>query len=142
MGEHAKRSQYIRRKIDYSVFDDIGVGHKIYRSSSVDSNAAPSIDGSDTSMEAEAPLMEDRRDTLRRNSLSLGRSGTSLFKPGASKVRKFPSIPGKQVPLPKAPAGSLFPAIPESVPTISPPSTLGTQQKQPIVHQVLCTSKC
>ena len=128
-GEFMANPKYVRKRIDFNLFDDIGHGHKIHATSfnmnpeleRQQSITGGNFDGADMDSTTGSGLSLGRRSSFTKGSnyLSLGRGGkpndvrvTSNKRATASPMR-FPTVPST---FPRAP--SAFPVVPES-PTLS-----------------------
>ena len=125
-------TKYVRKRIDFNLFDDVGHGHKIHatlfnmippgleRQSSIIGSGGNFENYKDFDTESFAGSEHSAKgSTLERRSLSLKTSNyTSIGRGGNTKIRKtavpsnrFPTLPTA---FPKAPSGTSFPMVPES----------------------------
>ena len=133
--------KYVRKRIDFNLFDDIGHGHKIHAAAFniyPELNRHPSSGTNDTSKDLDVVSTTGSEvsalSTLgRRRSSSFGKGAVrnsnymSLSKARASaSVMKFPSIPSA---FPKVPTKVSFPVAPES-PTLSTISDVPSELSQ------------
>ena len=124
VGEYSAKTKYVRKRIDYNVFDEVGHGHQIHaasfstspfqRQSSVDS--FPAFDGGDpdTVSITKSLLTIQRRPSLSKSSSVLSYRDGTLSRAGTrSTAMKFPAPPSS---FPKAPTTGApsFPAVLES----------------------------
>ena len=120
-------TKYVRKRVDFNLFDDIGHGHKIHatlfnmippemeRQTSIGGNFdnyrdldVESTTGSEFSTKGSTL---NRRSSFGKNAnyLSIGRRSKGGTAAGSS--MRFPTLPTA---FPKAPSGSSFPMVPES----------------------------
>ena len=125
-------TKYVRKRIDFNLFDDIGHGHKIHatlfnmippemeRQTSIGGGGnfdnyrdfdVESTTGSEFS--TKGSTLGRRRSSFGKNSnyLSIGSRGASKRATAAGSSNRFPTLPTA---FPKAPSGTSFPMVPES----------------------------
>jgi hypothetical protein len=127
-GDFMANPKYVRKRIDFNLFDDIGHGHKIHATSfnmnpeleRQQSIVGGSYDGADMDSTTGSGLSLGRRSSFSKGSnyLSLGRGGKPsdgrvISKRATASPMRFPTVPST---FPRAP--SAFPVVPES-PTLS-----------------------
>ena len=125
VGEFTANTKYVRKRIDFNVFDDVGHGHKIHatafnmmeRQVSIDINEPykePDTVSNDGSSITNNSTLGRRRSSVtstyvkRPNYLTLGKG---MEKRATTAGMKFPAVPSA---FPKAPGGTSFPVVPES----------------------------
>ena len=141
-GEFMANPKYVRKRIDFNLFDDIGHGHKIHATSfnmNPEFERQPSIsvgsyDSSDLDSTTGSGMSLARRSSFTKGSnyLSLGRGGKASDgrvisnKRATASPMRFPTVPST---FPRAP--SAFPMVPESstLSSISGASSDGSQNR-------------
>ena len=143
-GEFTLNTRYVRKRIDFNIFDDIGHGHKIHKAlfdmiPSLDRQLSTEVDDpfqeldrmSAGSSNANYPTLRRRSSVIKRpNYLTTGRSVD--IRASTSTTVKFPAMPTAFPTAPTSGGRISFPKAPES----PPPPYLSWMESEKLANEL------